>query len=167
MIVMPKIFSDNALYLHSSRLELRGRAEADQAVSVALLYNDKAVASACGMSDGQGDFCVEIRTPAASFKEYTVRVTSGDDAYEFGGVLFGELWLACGQSNMEMPNNQQPEWETEVSDVIKGKKLRFFNQPKPACGQRKIGVGEKAVVFNGNGKVRALAIGDHDRFRLD
>ena len=132
MLTMPKIFSENALYLHSARLELRGRADADQAVSVTLLYNNEEVASANGMSDGQGDFCVEIRTPEASFKEYTFRVTSGDDVYEFGGVLFGEIWLACGQSNMEMPNNQQPEWETEVSEVIKGKKLRFFNQPKPA-----------------------------------
>ena len=33
---------------------------------------------------------------------------------------------------MEMPNHQQPEWETVISKKIAGKHMRFFNQPKPA-----------------------------------
>lgn len=130
MITMPKVFSDNALYLHSSVLELKGTAEADATVKAEIIKNGTAVFSAEARADGLGAFSVKINTPKASYDEYSVKVATAESEYVINGVLFGELWLACGQSNMEMPNHQQPEWENVISKKICGKHMRFFNAPR-------------------------------------
>ena len=132
MVLMPKIFSDNALYLHSSVLELKGVAEKNAQLCAEVIKDGKAVCRAEGKADGSGNFSIKINTPAPSFDTYEIKIDDGKDSFVMKNVLFGELWLACGQSNMEMPNHQQPEWLTDVSQRIKGKNMRFFNQPKPA-----------------------------------
>jgi len=44
-----------------------------------------------------------IPTPAASFDPQTVTISQGKEKVELTDVLIGEVWLASGQSNMEMP----------------------------------------------------------------
>lgn len=60
---------------------------------------------------------------------YTLRVTAGNDFLEFEDVLIGEVWLAGGQSNMELElrNSENAEAALEnCADPL----LRFYNVPK-------------------------------------
>lgn len=51
-----------------------------------------------------GSWTASVKTPAGSFNPETI-VFSDDNGgrIEVGNVLIGEVWLASGQSNMEMP----------------------------------------------------------------
>ena len=130
MLTLPKIFSDKALYLHSSPLDICGLAEHSAKVKASVAKDGQVFSEGTSLADENGKFTIRVHTPAASFDEWSITVSTENESIELKEILFGELWLACGQSNMEMPNSQQPEWETEVKELIKGKKMRFFNQPK-------------------------------------
>lgn len=50
-----------------------------------------------------GLFEVRVATPAASCEKYSIAVSSKNESVRINDVLVGEVWLAAGQSNMEMP----------------------------------------------------------------
>ena len=54
-------------------------------------------------SDANGRWEFRVTTPKASFEPQTVIISDGDDKQTLTDVLIGEVWLASGQSNMEMP----------------------------------------------------------------
>ena len=129
MIRLPKIFSDRALYLHSAPLTVRGEAAPDSCVTVTLLRNNDVVLKAEGKTDGDGRFFVNVNTPEASFDTYEMTVECGEDRVSFGDILFGELWLATGQSNMQMENRTQDECD-EMLDSLVGTHVRAFYSPR-------------------------------------
>ena len=129
MLTLQNVFSDNALFLHSSVLEIKGNAEKCEDISIKLIRNSKIIGEWSEVSDENGHFTVAIDTPAASYNYYDISVKTENEEKILKDILFGELWLACGQSNMEMSNTQQPEW-LEVLELIKDKKIRAFQQPR-------------------------------------
>lgn len=131
MIWMPKVFSDNALFLHSAPLELYGRTDAAVAVTASIERDGKIFCRASVESDPCGAFRICLSTPGASYQPYTINVCTENDTYLMKGVLFGELWFAAGQSNMQMSNGEQPQWRHQMQECIRGKHLRFFSGPRP------------------------------------
>ena len=128
MIKLPYVFSDNALFLHSAPLDICGTADGKQ-VTVALKKGGEEIGAWSGACGEDGRFCVTIDTPAASYDAYDMVISDGESEHLMKDVLFGELWLACGQSNMEMANVQQNEWE-EMREALQGKEIRAFQQPR-------------------------------------
>ena len=60
---------------------------------------------------------------------YTLRVTAGNDFIEYYDVLIGEVWLAGGQSNMELEPRHSENAE-EALESCADPLLRFYNVPK-------------------------------------
>lgn len=54
-------------------------------------------------ADADGIFRAYLDTPAASYKAYEIKVEGDGGRMVVKDVLVGEVWLASGQSNMEMP----------------------------------------------------------------
>ena len=54
-------------------------------------------------SDSKGRWEFRVSTPKASFEPQYVIISDGDESKTLSDVLIGEVWLASGQSNMEMP----------------------------------------------------------------
>lgn len=54
-------------------------------------------------SDANGRWEFRVPTPTASFDPQTVIISDGNEKLTLSDVLIGEVWLASGQSNMEMP----------------------------------------------------------------
>ena len=54
-------------------------------------------------ADDKGHWTANVKTPAASYKPYTIRVSGNGSTITIQDVLVGEVWLASGQSNMEIP----------------------------------------------------------------
>lgn len=54
-------------------------------------------------ADADGHWTAKVDTPAASYKPYTVKVSGDGGTITIKDVLIGEVWIASGQSNMEMP----------------------------------------------------------------
>ena len=128
MIILSGIFSDHALFLHSSDLTVSGIADAQSEIRIALRLGEKTVEAVQGTTDGKGTFSLTLRTPEPSFDAYEIDVACGDDRITLTDVLFGELWMAAGQSNMELPNRIQTDCDSML-DSIQSLKIRAY-QPK-------------------------------------
>ena len=54
-------------------------------------------------ADARGRWKAMVATPAAGYTPYTISVKGDGGEITINDVLVGEVWLASGQSNMEMP----------------------------------------------------------------
>lgn len=107
MITVPYFFSDNAIFQSSSVLTLNGKCEPDANVLLKIVDKDNTVLfSSVDVANAYGAFSLTVKTPAPSFDEYTVVLECGAEKKSISNVLFGEVWLASGQSNMELQNSQ-------------------------------------------------------------
>ena len=110
-----KVFSDNALFQADSLLTIRGVAEKNTKVTVSLTGNSGVFSDGACISDKDGLFECTLKTPAASYDKYEISATDGVENVKVANVIFGELWLAAGQSNMELDNSQlfECDWYLE------------------------------------------------------
>ena len=104
-----------------------GHADPGAAVQVVTSWN-KAKYNVKAGADGV--FKAYVATPAASSEAYSIRVSSGKEKYEISDVLIGEVWIAGGQSNMEMPIrgffNCPVEGASEVIAAAPNNNVRMF-----------------------------------------
>ncbi len=132
MLTLSHVFSDGALFQSASELTVRGRGTPLSAVSLRLTRDaDGAMIRLCEVtSDGDGGFTVVFQTPDPSFDEYTITLSDGHETQIVRRVLFGELWLASGQSNMQMLNYwlTDNEW---ILDELAKKVIRVFAVEAP------------------------------------
>jgi sialate O-acetylesterase len=126
MLKLPCIFSSGALFQADSVLCVHGIGDAESKAEI-LLLDSAGQTAACAetVCCTDGFFRAELKTPAASFEKYSLAVTCGGDSLTAEGILFGELWLMSGQSNMELPNVCIPDAEL-LYDAVAGKKIRVF-----------------------------------------
>lgn len=120
------VFSDNALFQAGSTLTLRGISEPGTNIFARLLGFESSVHGKC-VCPSNGIFEVTIDTPPASYNKYEIEVTDGDNTIILKNILFGELWVASGQSNMELANANQFECD-EFLDSINNFDIRVFSQ---------------------------------------
>ncbi len=127
MLRLPPVFSSDALFLHSSPLTVHGHTAPGTAVR-AVLTDDVMTheITANTVSDESGTFSLTITTPPASLHPWTLTLTDGEDSHVMHNVLFGELWLASGQSNMELQNEKQPDADAFLP-TIRGKTIRVYH----------------------------------------
>ncbi|MBQ8578070.1 MAG: hypothetical protein IJ449_08955 [Clostridia bacterium] len=126
MLTLYPVFSDNALFQASSRLTLRGTADAEVALSAAVTKNGTTVSEGHTAACADGTFSLTLNTPPASFDTYEITLTGSGETAVLHNILFGELWIATGQSNMEMANYHQPECP-QMLDAIKEYPIRVYN----------------------------------------
>ncbi len=135
MFTLQKIFSDGALFQADARLVINGKAGADAEITGKIFNESGLVSSASATADGEGNFSLELTTPAASFTKYDISLHCGKCGcdYTMHDVLFGELWLASGQSNMELPNSSITDVQ-KLYDEIAGKNIRVYHVDYPSFG---------------------------------
>lgn len=92
-----EMFADHMVLCHSSRNSVWGTADSGTQVEVRL-----AGQCAVGRAGEDGRWLVEIEAPAPGTIS-TMEVRCGAERIVFEDVAAGEVWLAGGQSNMEMP----------------------------------------------------------------
>lgn len=135
-VTMPKIFSDNMVLQADTAAMLRGKATPGARVDAKGSWG----ATASATADRNGVWKMNIRTPKASFEPLSLTVTDGKDGkgMTFNNVLAGEVWVASGQSNMEMPLrgfwNQPIEGGGDEITFSRrnGEGIRFITVPKTA-----------------------------------
>ncbi|MDF2686166.1 MAG: sialate O-acetylesterase, partial [Clostridia bacterium] len=129
MIKLPSIFSNGALYQQKSNLDIHGSSVANSKIIAKLLGLNGVFSEISVNSDENGGFMLTLKTPPASFDKYFITISdlnSGDEL-KIENILFGELWLASGQSNMEMTNASMYERE-ELLASIKNYNIRCYKQ---------------------------------------
>lgn len=133
-VSMPNIFSDNMVLQADTTAMLWGKATPGSKITVQASWGAKATA----VADNDGKWKVGISTPEASYEPLSLTVTDTKDkeSVSFSNILSGEVWLASGQSNMEMPLRGYLHQPIEgAGDEITfskslGKGIRFINVPR-------------------------------------
>lgn len=127
MLTLPSVFASGALFQQCAPLTLHGQTEPGTLVHAALTHGTEAPFSAADTTaDTEGKFALTLSCPAASMETWTITITAGADSRILDNVLFGELWLASGQSNMEMPNEFQPTKDAFLAEMT-DRTLRVYH----------------------------------------
>ncbi len=113
---LPSVFADNALFMGGSDLEIQGVAKSDSVVNAAIRSGEKIFSTAETVADCQGNFRLVLKCPESSFERFEIVLDDGEETV-LKNILFGELWLASGQSNMEMPNGEQPDFPEYLEGI--------------------------------------------------
>ena len=98
-VKLPALVGDNMLLQQQTDARLWGWAEPGATVRVTPSWDGQTVSC---QADAQGRWLVSVKTPAASYTPYDITIDDGEPL-TLKGVLVGEVWLASGQSNMQMP----------------------------------------------------------------
>lgn len=93
------LIADNMVLKQNSQPKLSGTAAPGAKVTVDVSWNDKNYTT---KADTDGAWAVRIDTPAGSFDPQTITISDGEPL-TINNVRIGEVWLASGQSNMQMP----------------------------------------------------------------
>lgn len=114
---MPSIFGDHMVLQHSANVAVFGEAKPGEPVTIRPSWA-KPVST---RAQANGRWMVRIRTSKPG-PAHTLTVESGN-SLQFKDVLFGEVWLCSGQSNMQ--------WSFQAGQNVQGRleALASGNQP--------------------------------------
>lgn len=129
------VFSDHMVLQRETPVAVFGAAPAggrvvvdlmdDQGVTVA---QTMAVAQAYGEHETEATWLAILPALPAS-GPYTLRVSHETNRLEFADVMIGEVWLAGGQSNMELELHTSEHGDEAIA-AADDPLLRFYNTPK-------------------------------------
>ncbi len=92
------LISDNMVLQQNAAARLYGSAAPGSTVNISASWGATAVTKA----GKDGSWSTTVATPAASFVPQSITISDGEPV-TLDNVLIGEVWLASGQSNMQMP----------------------------------------------------------------
>ena len=126
-IELSNLFSDNMVFQQESHVNIWGKAKKNQELIIYTSWSGKIVRT---IVKDDGSWEVKIKTPSAG-GPYNIQVTCDGETKTINNVLIGEVWLASGQSNMEMTlsgNNREPvNGSLDAIANSNNTKIRFFN----------------------------------------
>ena len=126
-IELSNLFSDNMVLQQESHVNLWGKAKKNQELIIYTSWSGKIIRT---IVKDDGNWEVKIKTPSAG-GPYNIQVTCDGETKTINNVLIGEVWLASGQSNMEMTlsgNNREPvNGSLDAIANSNNTKIRFFN----------------------------------------
>lgn len=99
-IRLPEQLSDHCILQQNTQANLWGEAAANSKVTVKTSWSKDKYTVTAG---ADGRWKLAVSTPEGSYEPQTVVISDRDGSVTLNDVLIGEVWLAGGQSNMEMP----------------------------------------------------------------
>lgn len=122
------IFGDNMVLQQGINVPVWGTAKPNQSLTLSFAGNRIAT-----KADENGKWL--IKTPKLKAGgPLKMIISSDEDSLVFEYVLIGEVWLASGQSNMQMTLSEVNEAQKEISEA-KFNKIRFFNVTRNISNQ--------------------------------
>ena len=97
-IQMGPLFSDDMILQRESQVPIWGLASPNEKVTILSSWNNK---TASTKADNNGNWNVKIETPQAG-GPYQLNISTNNSVLNYSNVLIGEVWIASGQSNMQM-----------------------------------------------------------------
>lgn len=125
------MITDNMVLQQNGKACIYGTADPNTKVTVTPSWNNIAYET---KADSEGKWELFVETPQGGYRPYTITISDGTPI-TLSNVLVGEVWLASGQSNMEMPLKGFPGCCTEggYDEVAaareRANKIRFYTVP--------------------------------------
>ena len=124
---LPEIISSGMVLQQNAEVNIWGWSEAKKEVIIEFGWLDKILKT---KSNKAGKWSLKVQTPNADKVRYQLEVSSGSESILIENVVFGEVWLCSGQSNMEMPlsgfKGQPVEGSIKAITQSGNKWLRLF-----------------------------------------
>ena len=121
MLSLPAIFSDHMVFQREKNILLWG--ESDEK-NVTAVIDEKKVSS--DVNNGRWE--IEL-PPMAAGGPYELEVSDGVQTKKYTDIMIGEVWLAGGQSNMELELQNSMNGQ-EVCANVKDDGVRYYYTPK-------------------------------------
>jgi len=93
-----QLFSDHMVLQQQEKVVFWGESSPNQKLTLIASWGRKASTTA----DANGNWKIKLETPKAG-GPYSISVNNADNTIIIKDVLIGEVWLASGQSNMDLP----------------------------------------------------------------
>lgn len=118
---MPVVFSDSMVLQRNKNIAVWGESDGDK---VTVEINGCIVET--GTINGKWSLYLP---PMQAGGPYTMTVKSGGDILQYNDIMAGEVWLAGGQSNMELELQNSKDGSSIVQNAS-GDNVRFYYVPK-------------------------------------
>ncbi len=134
-VVMPQVFSDHMVLQQGRAVPVWGTADPKEQIVVSLVpeAGGAAVATVKVRADKQGAWRAELPAGQAGDAAYVLQVKGRKETLRFTDVVYGEVWLASGQSNMAY--EMRRSWQAPPR---KGEDLATAELGKPANPQIRV-----------------------------
>lgn len=100
-------YGDGMLFEQNREAVIAGTAKNGSVITARLYKNEKVVAEGTSVARN-GEFEVSFPAPDGSYDEYVIELYCNGSVFAtLEDVVFGELWIASGQSNMQYPLAQE------------------------------------------------------------
>ncbi|MCR4618154.1 MAG: sialate O-acetylesterase [Lachnospiraceae bacterium] len=129
MIKLPGIFKNHAVLQRDQKISIWGKTDAKQ---VYITIKDANGDELCKLDATSNNNIFEVKTgPFNAGGPYNLIVCAGDDKCVLDDIYFGDVYIAGGQSNMELElqNSKDGKEECENCD---NPNIRFYYTPKVA-----------------------------------
>ncbi len=98
-IFLPSIISDGMVLQQDSDVRLWGKSDSKDTVYISPSWTGIVYKT---IPDAYGYWNVSVRTNKADFNPYSIEFSQKTHSVSIKDVLFGEVWVCSGQSNMQM-----------------------------------------------------------------
>mgnify|MGYP001048750384 CR=1 FL=1 len=125
-VKLPAIVSSNMVLQRNTTVKIWGWSDAKEKITIAASWLQMPVAVT---ADKKGNWHINVKTNNSK-KPQQINIVSKTSNINLTNILFGEVWLCSGQSNMEQPLKGYPGQPTFESQMAIAKannpKLRLF-----------------------------------------
>lgn len=121
-------FSDHIVLQQQENVPVWGKAPAGQEVKVEGNWGAESTA----VADENGSWTLQLKTPEAG-GPHQLSISSTNTSIQIEDVMIGEVWLASGQSNMQMPLEGWPP-----RDLIQNSEAEIANAQYPGIRMFKV-----------------------------
>lgn len=108
-VKLPAIISDNMLLQQNTEVNIWGKADPNESVTVKPSWSNKSYKT---VAASNGKWLVKIKTPKATTNQSLT--IQGNNQIDVKNVLIGEVWLCSGQSNMDFQVAKAKGWRTGI-----------------------------------------------------
>ena len=130
-VTLPRVIGSNMVLQRNMQTPIWGWASPDEEINITLsaeAEDVQPVATTTAVADADGNWQMKLPAMAAG-GPYTLRITGSNTLeLELTNVLFGEVWVCSGQSNMEWPVSASNDSEEEIAAAMYPK-IRLFPYP--------------------------------------
>ena len=114
-LTLPSAVGNNMVLQQSATVNIWGWAKPKSAVKVNPSWlNLKKPLKV--KANAEGLWILPVQTPEASYKTHTITIKAGKEEKTLANILFGEVWLCAGQSNMEWAVRRDPEMKSCIKE---------------------------------------------------
>ena len=121
-ITLPALISDNMVLQQGQPVHIWGKAAVNENVTITILDQEQKV-----VADKHGSW--EVWLHPMNVSESVTMTVSGANTITVKNILIGEVWFACGQSNMEWSVRKSNNSDEEIAQA-NYPDIRFFDAQK-------------------------------------